>query len=347
MPTLHYELVPVRTFEKSEKRSAGQMTTKVVIHIRRYIMAEGLKRRRETEGSAGGKRVKTTAVQSRLPFSAVRLTPPPDGQFPGTEVHIACWNVNGLRACIEKDPFLKFIEREDLDILTLNEHKLQDTHIEELKAKLKRTFKFQYFNCSIRKKGYSGVAILSKTEAIRVEMGIGVPEHDTEGRVLLAEFAQFCLIVVYTPNSGTGLCRLDYRTSNWDPAFLTYLQRVSAGPKPLICMGDFNVVHQPIDINETDRDIDNVPGTTQLEKDCFTTLLNSNVAVDSFRHLHPAIRQFSWFATDAEWKKEQGWRLDYALVSPALLPRVKESLIHDKIRASDHHPIEIILDNHW
>ncbi len=308
-------------------------------------MAESLKRRRESEETAGQKRVKTGIVQSKLPFSAVRLTPPPSGQFPGSEVRIACWNVNGLRSCIDKDPFLKLIEREDLDILCLNEHKLQETHVDEMKGKLRQAFRYQYYNCSVRKKGYSGVAVLSKTEAIRVEMGIRIAEHDSEGRVLLAEFSLFLLIVVYTPNSGSALSRLDYRVDSWDPAFLSYLQRLSTLGKPLICVGDFNVVHQSIDICDADRDIDTIPGTTRREKESFTGLLGANIVVDSFRSLHPASKQFSWFATETEWRKEQGWRLDYGLVSPGLLPKVKDSIIYEKIRASDHCPIELILEN--
>lgn len=180
---------------------------------------ESLKRRREAGETAIEKRVKPGTIQSKLPFCSVRLTPPPSGQFPGSEVHIACWNVNGLRSCLEKDAFLKFIERADLDILCLNEHKLQETHVEEMKGKLRQAFRYQYYNCSVRKKGYSGVAILSKTEAVRVEMGLGVAAHDSEGRVLLAEFSHFLLVVVYTPNSGSSLSRLDYRVSSGTQPF--------------------------------------------------------------------------------------------------------------------------------
>jgi len=306
---------------------------------------ESLKRRRETEETAIEKRVKPATIQSKLPFSSVRLTPPPSGQFPGSEVRIACWNVNGLRSCVDKDAFLKFIEPANLDILCLNEHKLQETHVDEMNGRLRQAFRYQYYNCSVRKKGYSGVAVLSKTEAIRVQMGIGVAAHDSEGRVLLAEFSHFLLVVVYTPNSGGSLSRLDYRVSSWDPAFRTYLHTLTSLGKPLLCLGDFNVVHHSIDICESDRDIDTIPGTTSREKESFTGLLGANIVVDSFRSLHPASKQFSWFANEAEWRKEQGWRLDYALVSPALMPKVKDSVIHEKVRASDHCPIELVLEN--
>lgn len=285
-------------------------------------------------------------IQSQLNLRKPAFIPQPQlqGHFPRNQIHIACWNLNGLRAALNKPPFFQFVQRRDLDILGLNETKLQDGHIEEMKHLLLPHFKFQYYACSQVKKGYSGVAILSKVKPIDVIVGMGDEEMDAEGRVLTAEFEHFRVIVVYIPSAGMGLQRLQWKLRKWTTAFQRFLAEIMHRGKPVICIGDMNVVHRDIDICEKDRYMRDIPATTQEEKNSFTRLLGDSL-VDTYRSLHPTDAGYSWYKTDFEYQRGLGWRLDYSLVSASYLPRVVESFMHDQVRASDHMPIELVVEN--
>lgn len=206
-------------------------------------------------------------------------------------------------------------------------------------------FSHQYWSCSKTKKGYSGTAILSKVEPISVELGIGKRKHDDEGRVITAEFDSFFVVSTYIPNAGQKLERLEYRTKEWDIDFRSYLKSLESRGKHVIWLGDLNVVHQDIDIYNIKGKEKNA-GCTPQERASFTQTLAEGF-VDTFRALHPDEKKFSWFsAINPRAKSENlGWRLDYIVVSQALMPRIRDSLIHDDFPGSDHHPIELVLSN--
>jgi len=263
------------------------------------------------------------------------------GEFDHSPVRIASWNVNGIRAVENKGNFFEFCGREDLDVLCFNETKLQEKNIPEYRKKLPQ-FPFQYWSCSIAKKGYSGVAILSKVEPVSVKVGIDQKEHDQEGRVLTAEFDSFYVVSTYIPNAGQKLERLKYRVDSWDVDFRNYLKSLD---KPFIWLGDLNVVHQEIDIWEI-KGKEKLAGCTPEERRSFSETLEEGF-VDTFRELHPQEKKFSWYSqrNPVARQKNQGWRLDYIVVSQPLMQRVQDSLIHDNVMGSDHHPVELLLSN--
>jgi len=302
-------------------------------------------KRRNVSGSKPP--AKQISVQTQLDLNAPKPAPQPvhpQGHFPRDQVHIACWNLNGLRAAINKDPFAQFIKRLDLEVLGLNETKLQDGNIADIKRLLMPYFKFQYYACSQKKKGYSGVGILSKIKPLDVIMGLGDGELDVEGRVITAEFEHFRVVVVYIPSAGMGLKRLQWKVRKWNVAFHRFITGLMRRGKPVIILGDMNVVHRDLDICTKDRYLRDIPATTLEEKNSFTSLLGDQL-VDTYRSLHPDGNDYSWYKTDVEFQRTQGWRLDYALVSASFLPRVIDSFMHDQVRASDHMPIEVVVEN--
>ena len=242
------------------------------------------------------------------------------------------WNVNGLRACLQKG-FLEYFQGEDADVFCLQETKLQaGQHDLELPGY------HQYWNYA-EKKGYSGTALFTKQEPLSVTYGIGVPEHDQEGRVITAEFEKYYVIVVYDPNAQRELTRLSYRME-WEEAFLNYVKGLDA-KKPVIYCGDLNVAHQEIDLKNPKTNHKNA-GFTDEERGCFTKVL-ANGFVDSFRYLYPETKDaYSWWSYMGNARaKNVGWRIDYFVVSEKLKDEIKDAKIHPNVMGSDHCPVEL------
>ena len=245
------------------------------------------------------------------------------------------WNVNGLRACLQKG-FLEYFKEADADVFCLQETKLQaGQHDLELPGY------HQYWNYA-EKKGYSGTALFTKKEPVSVTYGIGVSEHDQEGRVITAEFDKYYVIVVYVPNSQRELTRLDYRMQ-WEEAFLNYVKGLDA-KKPVIYCGDLNVAHQEIDLKNPKTNHKNA-GFTDEERNCFTKVL-ANGFVDSFRYLYPEAKDaYSWWSYMGNARaKNVGWRIDYFVVSEKMKDQIKEAKIHPQVMGSDHCPVELDLE---
>lgn len=250
------------------------------------------------------------------------------------------WNVNGLRAVAKKD-FFKDYETMAPDILCLQETKAQNEQVEEVLASMKLDG-LHLFSHHAEKKGYSGTAVISKTKPLNVSRGIGIPEHDNEGRVLCLEYENFHLVNVYVPNSGNDLRRLDYRQS-WDQAFFSYLKGLEKS-KPVIVCGDFNVAHRDIDLARPKPNYNKSAGFMQEEingMDRFT----AGGFTDSFRHFYPErAEQYSWWSYRAGARgRNVGWRIDYFLVSEAFLPSVNDAFILQEVAGSDHCPVGIEL----
>lgn len=242
------------------------------------------------------------------------------------------WNVNGLRACVGKG-FLEFFEKEDADIFCIQETKLQEGQIE-----LELPGYFQYFN-SAEKKGYSGTAVFTKKEPLQVTKGIGMEEHDKEGRVLTAEYEDFYLVTVYTPNSQRELTRLSYRMQ-WEQDFLAYLKKLEE-KKPVIFCGDLNVAHKEIDLKNPSTNHKNA-GFTDEERQKFTELLDAGF-IDTFRYFYPDVTGvYSWWSYMFQARaKNAGWRIDYFVVSDCLKEKLVDAKIHTDVFGSDHCPVEL------
>ena len=244
------------------------------------------------------------------------------------------WNVNGLRACVGKN-FIEDFKKLDADIFCLQETKLQEGQIS-----LELPGYHQYWNYA-EKKGYSGTAVFTKEEPLSVSYGIGIEEHDHEGRVITLEFPAFYLITVYTPNSQDGLKRLEYRM-RWEDAFLSYIKELDE-KKPVIYCGDLNVAHQEIDLKNPKTNRRN-PGFTDEERGKMTTVLSSGF-LDSFRFFYPELENiYSWWSYRFHARdKNVGWRIDYFVVSEKLKDRMADATIHTEIFGSDHCPVELEL----
>ena len=244
------------------------------------------------------------------------------------------WNVNGLRACMTKG-FADFFAASDADVFCLQETKLQAGQIDFAPAGY-----HAYWNYA-QKKGYSGTAVFTREQPLSVSYGIGIPEHDTEGRVITLEFPEFYFVCVYTPNAQEGLTRLPYRMT-WEDDFRAYLHRLDER-KPVIVTGDMNVAHQEIDLKnpKTNR---GSAGFTDEERGKFTELLAAGFT-DTFRALHPdALHAYSWWSYRFKARERNtGWRIDYFLVSNRLFPRVADAAIHADILGSDHCPVSLTL----
>lgn len=244
------------------------------------------------------------------------------------------WNVNGLRACVGKD-FSQSFESLNADFFCLQETKMQAGQLE-----LQFPGYTSYWNYA-EKKGYSGTAIYTRKEPLAVSYGIGIDEHDHEGRVITLEYDKFFLVTVYTPNAQEELRRLDYRMT-WEDAFQAYLHQLDT-KKPVIVCGDMNVAHQEIDLKnpKTNR---RSAGFTDEERSKMTQLLN-NGFTDTFRTLHPEQVTYSyWSYRFRAREKNAGWRIDYFLISDRLKPQLKGASIHTEIYGSDHCPVELDID---
>lgn len=247
---------------------------------------------------------------------------------------LVSWNVNGIRACLTKGFEERFSEL-DADIFCL-----QETKCSEGQVKLELPGYHQYWNYANRR-GYSGTAVFAKQEPLSVAYGIGVEEHDKEGRVITLEFEEFYLVTVYTPNSQSELRRLSYRME-WERDFLSYLLTLQE-KRPVIICGDLNVAHQEIDLKNPKTNRKNA-GFTDEERQCFATMLEAGF-VDTFRYFYPdAEGMYSWWSYRFKAReKNAGWRIDYFLVSPALKERLAGAEIHTEIMGSDHCPVELRL----
>lgn len=244
------------------------------------------------------------------------------------------WNVNGIRACVQKG-FLDFFNEVDADIFCIQESKLQEGQIN-----LELEGYHQHWNYA-EKKGYSGTAIFTKKEPISVYYGLGIEEHDREGRVITLEFEDFYMITVYTPNSQNGLARLDYRMK-WEEDFKNYLKNLEK-TKPVIVCGDLNVAHKEIDLKNPTTNRKNA-GFTDEEREKFTELLNAGF-IDTFRYFYPDTKGiYSWWSYRFNARKNNaGWRIDYFITSESLKDRLESAKIHTEILGSDHCPVELII----
>jgi exodeoxyribonuclease III len=250
-------------------------------------------------------------------------------------VKLISWNVNGLRSVMKKN-FLEFINDEQPDILCLQETKCTPEQVEQLWP----AHYTAYWN-SAQKKGYSGTAIFTKERPLKVTPHLGIAEHDNEGRVLTAEYKDFFLVNVYTPNSKRELERLPYRQV-WDKDFLAHLKKLEK-KKPVIFCGDLNVAHTKIDLANPKANVRN-HGFTIEERDGFTAFVNGGF-VDTFREFEKGGGHYSWWSPmGGARSRNVGWRLDYVLISKALRPKLKRAFIHHKILGSDHCPVGIEIE---
>lgn len=274
----------------------------------------------------------TFNIQHYSPFN----TPPPFNIQHSTllqKMKFISWNVNGLRACVGKDFENQFKEL-DADFFCLQETKMQEGQLD-----LQFEGYESYWNYA-EKKGYSGTAIYTKHKPLNVSYGMGVEEHDHEGRIITLEYDRFYLVTCYTPNSQTELKRLDYRMT-WEDDFRKFLKSLDA-KKPVVICGDLNVAHEEIDIKNPKTNRRNA-GFTDEEREKMTVLLNDGFT-DSFRYLHPDEVTYSWWSYRFKAReKNAGWRIDYFLVSDRIKEQITEAKIHTEIMGSDHCPVEVDL----
>ncbi|MCR5041649.1 MAG: exodeoxyribonuclease III [Clostridia bacterium] len=246
---------------------------------------------------------------------------------------LVSWNVNGLRAVIKKGEFDKNLAALQPDILALQETKLSEGQID-----LSLEGFYQYWNYA-EKKGYSGTAVFAKTKPVSVFYGMGMPEHDAEGRLITLEYEGFWFVCCYTPNSQDGLRRIDYRMK-WEDDFRAYLVSLDKA-KPVIVCGDLNVAHEEIDLKNPDSNRNN-PGFSDLERGKMTELLGAGFT-DSFRYFYPDRRDaYSWWSYRAAARERNvGWRIDYFLVSDRIAPKMTDAAIRAELYGSDHCPVEL------
>ncbi|EIT3809963.1 exodeoxyribonuclease III [Listeria monocytogenes] len=250
-------------------------------------------------------------------------------------MRLISWNVNGLRAAVKKG-FLEYFEEVDADIFCLQETKLQEGQIElDLPA-----YK-DYWNYAV-KKGYSGTAIFTKVEPLSVQYGLGIPEHDTEGRVITLEFEEFFMVTVYTPNSQAELKRLDYRMT-FEDAILEYVKNLDK-TKPVVLCGDLNVAHEEIDLKNPKTNRKNA-GFSDEERAKFSAFLDAGF-IDSFRYFYPDLTDaYSWWSYRMNARaRNTGWRINYFVVSERLKDKLVDAKIHADVLGSDHCPVELELN---
>ncbi|KAJ6844295.1 DNA-(apurinic or apyrimidinic site) lyase, chloroplastic isoform X1 [Iris pallida] len=278
-----------------------------------------------------------------IPYIPNKMRPPPltrDTNF----VKLMSWNVNGLRALLKLESFsaLQLAQKEDFDVLCLQETKIQEKDVEEIKECLIEGYDNSFWTCSVSKLGYSGTAIISRIKPISVKYGLGISDHDDEGRLVTVEFDKFYLLCGYVPNSGDGLKRLTYRVQEWDPSLSNYMKELEKS-KPVILTGDLNCAHQEIDIYNPAGNKRSA-GFTIEERESFETNFLSRGFVDTFRKQHPGVVGYTyWGYRHGGRKTNKGWRLDYFLVSESIADKVHDSYILPEVVGSDHCPIGLIL----
>lgn len=251
---------------------------------------------------------------------------------------IISFNVNGIRAAAKKS-LIEDLTAINADIVCLQETKAT---VEQVKEVTEHIDHYHVVANEADRKGYSGTAILSRQKPLNVRFNMGIDEHDKEGRVIAAEFEHFIVVNVYVPNSGNALVRLDYR-KQWDADLLNYLKSLEK-IKPVIFCGDLNVAHRPIDIKNDKANYNKSAGYTQTEIDGMDNYLKTGLS-DTFRELHPETVKYSWWSYRMNARARNiGWRIDYVLVSEALMPKVREAFILNEITGSDHCPVGIKLN---
>ena len=274
-----------------------------------------------------------------------------DGVWGKQKISIFSWNVNGIRAVQRKGSLKKFLETYDMDILCLNETKIDQEKYRELMLEewfepgCKKGEDFTHFwdFCSI-KKGYSGTAIITKTKPISARYGLGIEKHDKEGRAVTLEFEKFCLLATYVPNSKAKLLRVDYRTKEWDADVLKYINnlREKTG-KMVIWTGDLNVAHNEIDLYDPKRNRKN-PGFSDQERESFGRVIQAGW-VDTYRKLYPKKVEYSWWSMRSSARSaNRGWRIDYFVVDQENFGYVRDSRILTDVYGSDHCPVQLDLD---
>lgn len=250
---------------------------------------------------------------------------------------LVSWNVNGIRAVLKKD-FAQSFANMNTDILCLQETKAQDDQVVEALAEIEG---YYLYTNSAEKKGYSGTAILTRKEPENVYLDMGIEEHDTEGRVIAAEFDKYYLVTVYTPNSGSELKRLGYR-QEWDADFLNYLKELEK-EKPVIVCGDLNVAHTDLDLARPKQNYNKAAGYMQEEIDGISNILNKGF-FDTFRHARGEEIKYSWWSYRAGARQRNiGWRIDYFLASDALKTSIVDADCHPEIMGSDHCPVSLLI----
>ncbi len=249
-----------------------------------------------------------------------------------SRVKIISWNVNGVRSALKRG-LLEYMEASDADVFCLQEIKAVPGDVQHVKWHTS----YEVFWNPAQKKGYSGTALFTRIKPIAVTHGIGMPDHDTEGRVITAEYADYYVLAVYQPNSQRGLTRLEYRTNAWDPAFLKYLTKLKK-KKPVIFCGDLNVAHREIDLTNPKTNKRNA-GFTIEERDNFTRLLDTGF-IDTFRTLETGPGHYSWWSVMSNCRARNiGWRVDYVVASETLQKSLKRAWISPEIMGSDHCPV--------
>lgn len=273
------------------------------------------------------------------------MRPPPLAA--GQAFKVLSWNVAGLRALLKKDPqaISRLVEEEQPDVLCLQEHKLQTDHCGAVTEQLGLKGWHAAWNCSTDKKGYSGVAVLSRAAPLSVAKGLDVRDHDGEGRLIAAEYERCYVVNTYVPNSGDGLKRLDYRVGSWDPALAAFIKQLEQN-KPVVLTGDLNCAPQEIDIHDPKRNLRSA-GFTQEERDSFARLLLGECGlVDAFRRRHPGVVGYTYWSFRSNARaSNKGWRLDFFLVSSALAEggRLHDAYHLPAVAGSDHCPVGLVL----
>jgi exodeoxyribonuclease III len=247
------------------------------------------------------------------------------------------WNVNGIRAIMNKN-FAQAVHEMNADVLCLQETKAQPEQVAEA---IKSINGYHVDANSAERKGYSSTAILSKTKPLSVTHDMDMPEHDNEGRVITAEFDNFYLVTVYTPNSGSELLRLEYR-QQWDADFLKFLKKLEA-KKPVLVCGDLNVAHRDIDLANAKANYNKYAGYMQQEIDGMDNYIKADF-VDTFRHFYPEQIKYTWWSYRAGARERNvGWRIDYFLASKSFMPNIKDAFILNEHHGSDHCPVGIVI----
>jgi exodeoxyribonuclease-3 len=354
-----------RVKQSTEKNLKAKVSAKAIAKEQKSLMRTGkqqIQSKEETSSTISSELLKTeeiisspsqsepwTVLAHKKPqkdwkaYNPKTMRPPPLPE--GTKcVKVMTWNVNGLRGLLKFESFsaLQLAQRENFDILCLQETKLQVKDVEEIKKTLIDGYDHSFWSCSVSKLGYSGTAIISRIKPLSVRYGTGLSGHDTEGRIVTAEFDSFYLINTYVPNSGDGLKRLSYRIEEWDRTLSNHIKELEKS-KPVVLTGDLNCAHEEIDIFNPAGNKRSA-GFTIEERQSFGANLLDKGFVDTFRKQHPGVVGYTyWGYRHGGRKTNKGWRLDYFLVSQSIAANVHDSYILPDINGSDHCPIGLIL----
>ncbi|KAK1396378.1 DNA-(apurinic or apyrimidinic site) endonuclease [Heracleum sosnowskyi] len=258
-------------------------------------------------------------------------------------IKVMSYNVNDLKRILKSDgdALVRLAQREDFDVLCLQETKLQETDVEEIKSSLLKGYEHSFYACCVTKAAYSGTAVISRIKPLSVRYGLGVPEHDEEGRLVTLEFDTFYLVCGYIPNASTDLKRLLYRVTKWDPSLGKYMKELEK-VKPVILTGDLNCAYEDIDVHHP-KSLLRKAGFTYEERQSFKQHFLKKGFVDTFRNQHPNVVGYTFWGWNGGRQTNKGWRLDYFLVSESILGKVYDSYILPDVDGSDHSPIGLIL----